>query len=159
MSAAVHLPVVGDVMAICGPCGGQCCKSWPGIPHPDDHGAPDVDAMRTNLRVLLATGRWVIDFDSLPWLDRDDPSAWYPRPAMVGEEGTQPPTHLGFATAAPCTFLVGGRCAIHETKPRGCRELVVVAPGKCRAPVGKVDAVDAWEPYQELLLALREEFL
>lgn len=151
----VRLPVVdsNERPDICGPCPAHCCNRWPGIPHPDDLGAPDVDALRANIAAMLATGRWAVDHDAESWLDRE-PYAWYLRPALRGSEGEQPPWDR-FQGSAPCTFLDGGRCSIYETRPRGCR-LVVPQPGYgCRSTTSKIDCVEWWKPYEALLLELR----
>lgn len=155
----MRLPIIdaNERPDLCAPCGGKCCEIWPGIPHPEDLGAPDLDTLRASVSALLRSGRWVVDHDASSWLDRE-PSAWYLRPAIRGTEGNQPPD-FEFDRSGPCTFLVDGRCEIYEHRPRGCRLVVPSSrlPDGCKTPVGKIAQVDPWEPYESMLLALRNE--
>lgn len=153
----MRLPLVdgNEHPDICGPCGGKCCTIWPGIPHPEDLGAPDVEVLRETVQALLATGRWVVDHDAHGWLE-PDPAAWYLRPAMKGSEGKQPPW-LSFEGAGTCTFFSEGRCEIYATRPRGCRALVPQVDTNCTAPLAKARQVDMWEPYEAMLVELRSE--
>jgi Fe-S-cluster containining protein len=149
------LPVVpgNERQDLCGPCGGKCCSIFPGIPHPEDLGAPDVETLRHNVRALVRSGRWVVAPDSRGrgWFEDDDYGDWYLRPALAGSEGEE----VYDFENGPCTFLRAGRCDIYPLRPRGCREVVPTAPGNCPTPRSKIDQVGDWEPYEELLHSVR----
>jgi Fe-S-cluster containining protein len=152
----MRLPVIDshERPDICGPCGGKCCTIWPGIPHPEDLGAPDREALRATATALVASGRWVVDHDAEGRID-GEPYDWYLRPALKGTEGSQPDQY-GFEGPGTCTFLVGGRCEIYDARPRGCRMLVPDTDVRnCKSPIRKIDEVQAWEPYESILLAIR----
>lgn len=148
---------------ICAPCGGKCCQSMPGTATPADVGAPDEPTMRVRLRSLLGTGRWAIDwwegdprpredqpFDEDGNLEWPDVSAYYLRPATVGQEGDVFDASFG----GRCTFHTSSGCAIFDTRPEGCRALEPATDGgPCvdRRTGSKQGGAVAWWPYREML--------
>lgn len=151
---------------ICGPCGGECCRYYPGIASPEDFGAPDVDVMRSRLNEALTSGRWAVDWwegDPRPYDERGDDgaddyrsSSEFIRPAMKGHEGQL--SHAGWS--GPCTFFTEGKgCALeHDARPRNCRGLIPMVGASCaEKDVSKVDYVRAWEPYLDLIASVLSE--
>lgn len=143
---AARLPVFVDA-SLCTPCGGNCCKTYPGIVSPEDVGAPDLERMTQRLEVMLRSGRYTID-----WWEGDDVE--FVRPAQVGHEGK----HRHGGGAGACSLLSESGCVLeHDDRPLGCRGLKPVpkAAGGCEPHESKEHQVHAWEPYQELLRAVR----
>lgn len=149
MNTARRLPVYVEP-EICGPCGGACCKTYPGIARPDDVGAPDRASMIPRIVSLLRSGKWAID-----WWAGD--GVRFLRPAMVGHEGQH--RHGGWR--GQCALLTPTGCSLeHDDRPFGCRLLEPnTAHGSACMPKGGPDKraqVFAWQPYQvELEGALR----
>jgi Fe-S-cluster containining protein len=154
----VHLPIAGshERPDLCTPCGGKCCETFPGVPHPNDLGAPDEDLLRATVRALLATGRWCVASDGRTgWGPDAEPAFFYLRPEIKEDESK---THFGLGGRGekygPCTFHGPGGCEIYETRPRGCRELVPDEDAaKCKSRQPREALFDAWEPYEWILLS------
>mgnify|MGYP003405811741 FL=1 len=144
---ARRLPVVNA--ALCGPCGGRCCKSMPGAAMPEDFA--DLAA----LEAAILTGRWTLDWlvgDVVYPYDLD--RVLFPRPAIVGCEGS--PSHGAYG--GQCTFLGATGCELaYERRPVECREL---EPGilTCESRYWKEDFAAAWRPHaaelEEMLVRL-----
>jgi Fe-S-cluster containining protein len=167
MSAVRSLPVLtNESAAICGPCGGKCCKGMPGIFSPEDLGAPNRAAMRERITGMLRTGSYAIDWwdgDPRPGKDYDDAdylsSVEFVRPAVKGHEGVLRHPSWGGA----CTFLGPTGCAhTFENRPSNCRELVPNPKGpkgSCKMPEGldKQAYVLMWLPYADLLDEIQDD--
>lgn len=148
---------------LCAGCGGECCRRYPGIYHPNDFldAQAIVDAIRS--------GRAVID-----WWD-GDPSPNPPVPAceFPGNEFCAPYRWVrGYFLRAPCVDergkthaprWGGGVCIHHSSsgcrlprqqRPHECR-LLVPAPdhGECRPADGldKQALAHLWRPWWPLL--------
>lgn len=148
--AARRLPVLSNERAdVCGPCGGECCKSGPGIFHPNDF----ADLPR-DLRLAIDSGRICLDwwegfFDGAPG------PVYFVRPAVVGHEGRA----LHPAWDGACANLTPSGCVLPFAKrPWQCRALVPKSNGKpCHYPGkpshegNKEMGVRAWLPHQGLL--------
>lgn len=162
------LPAATVSATICEPCGGKCCKSYPGINAPEDFGAPNRDEMRTRIRAALLSGRWAIDWwegDPRGYDHGDDDdylsSSEFIRPAQKGHENEI--EHAGWGGA--CTFLTATGCELaHDDRPRNCRGLIpTLGPMTCQerredgSPVEKVDYVLAWIPYLDVIADVRRE--
>ncbi|MBI5069534.1 MAG: hypothetical protein HZB56_14965 [Deltaproteobacteria bacterium] len=141
---------------ICGPCGGECCRTRPGFEAPERFlRAADPAA---HLAAALASGEWLLARHvGVPWrggVPPPDEVRWReilcPRPATVEER------RLGRAFASgersPCVFLEerGCRLAFAE-RPRMCRSLEPSAAGECLAAFGPGEAAAAWLPHQALV--------
>lgn len=48
--------------SICTPCGGRCCKTIPGMTHPDDWGAPNEAEMTDRIKAAFASGRYSLNW-------------------------------------------------------------------------------------------------
>ena len=151
------LPVVGSYERpdLCGPCGGQCCKTAPGAALPEDFGV-GTDEFESRIRSALATGRWAIDWwEGDPRDDGDGEldEAYYLRPATVGDEGRK--FHGGWG--GRCTFLGASGCEIFDNRPSGCRGLEPVSTDKCVVRrASKQDAAIAWIPFSSKLVEIAE---
>lgn len=146
----IDLPVFVDP-DLCGPCGGKCCKHYPGIAYPEDFGLPDVGRLWT----ALLTRLWVVD-----WWEGDPRTGFdeygrvcFVRPAMVGSiRWPEDPAWVG----SPCVFLGPGGCILSlDERPRGCCALEPLANSGCLDHSGgKLGAAMAWLPYQHILSAV-----
>lgn len=143
------LRVLPTTDAPCASCDARCCNTFPGVPSPEEFGAPNVDGMRAKLRALLDGGNWIVDHDSNGWLG-GDPTAWFPRPRMTYESGHI--NDISFADRGTCVLLVANRCSDYEERPAGCRSLVASANKRCGGTTSKAKQVDAWGPYERMLL-------
>lgn len=149
---------------VCGPCGGECCKRFPGASFPHDWGKTP-EKIQSSLLDALMTGQWCLDiWDGDPksrWAKATDDHgpgdgrsrSYYVRPAVKGREGHVYDFHSFFE---PCTFHTEKGCSIFEKRPTGCRAVIPDPTGKKNCgPVKsfgtKLDAVLAWYDYQELL--------
>lgn len=159
------LPIFNDRRedaAACGPCGGKCCKSMPGIATPEDFGAPDRDVMQSRLREALSSGRWAIDWwegDPRPDSHALD-AAYFVRPATWDKRGTLYDPSWG----GRCTFLGVKGCELeYDARPRNCRALIPRPGTSCvetdedGGRVNKDRYAIAWIPYIGLLLSVAEE--
>jgi hypothetical protein len=142
---------------LCAGCGGQCCRTRPGIEAPDRFLAtPDPVAA---LAAALASGDWVLaEHVGVPWVDGVEPTEdqrrrliRYPRPATLAEQG------LGGTPRdplAPCAFLDPDGCRLpFESRPRMCRALVPSPGCECETGWGRREAALDWLPHQGLVEA------
>lgn len=133
---------------LCGPCGGQCCKSIPGIYAPEDFGA-DLEAA---LRAGIKEGRVAFDY----WEeDGDLPMTYYARPPVRGRLDRLVDASWG----GPCSLLREEGCALTWfERPSGCRDLVPSPEGyhDCDSAShpgenSKLIQARAWSPYQDII--------
>ncbi|AJE04098.1 hypothetical protein [Geobacter pickeringii] len=142
---------------LCGACGGECCRTRPGIEAPGRFlAAPDPAG---HLRDLLASGLWVLDTHyGVPYDpakgERGDPDLIirYPRPA------TRPEQESGGISALPgageCVFLRADGCALpFADRPRACQALEPTAGFDCSSSWTRFDAARAWLPHQDTVAA------
>jgi Fe-S-cluster containining protein len=140
---------------LCAECGGQCCRTRPGIEAPDRFlAAPDpADALAT----ALASGDWVLaEHVGVPWVDGVEPPPdqrrrliRYPRPATLAEQGQG---GAPLDQPAPCAFLGSAGCRLpFESRPRMCQALAPSPGFECESGWGRREAALAWLPHQELV--------
>ncbi len=142
--------------SVCGPCGGECCRTRPGVEAPDRFlAAPDPPAA---LAEALASGDWVLlEHHGLPWVDGKPPApedalrvVRYPRPATLAER--QSGRVFEGAEQSPCVFLADGGCRLpFADRPRMCQSLEPHAAGECQAAWDRRAAALAWAPWQDLV--------
>lgn len=137
---------------LCAECGGQCCRTRPGIEGPERFlAAPDAGAA---LGAALTSGDWVLaEHVGVPWVAGVPPPEperrrliRYPRPATLAErgQGGAPRDDL-----APCSFLGERGCRLaFEARPRMCRALVPTPGFECEGDWGRREAALAWLPHQ-----------
>jgi hypothetical protein len=140
---------------ICARCGGDCCKTLPGIEWPERFlNSPDPAAA---LADLLLSGQWVLATHyGIPYAPENPPpdeirfkKIYYPRPATVEESGKGP---LALDAVGSCCLLGAEGCGLEfNDRPRLCQELVPDSSGDCLAPVNKGNAALAWLPYQVII--------
>lgn len=150
---------------LCAKCGGKCCKTIPGVCHPQDFGLPS-DLGEFKLKESLTSGRYCIDWwegdvRKLPYGHPDyRGQCYYIRPACKGKEGqlTDPTWNGGM-----CTFweLDKGCTLADLDRPTECRML---EPGdhdkgdRCQGHTdGKREAATLWLPYSQLIDKLIKE--
>jgi hypothetical protein len=140
----------------CAECGGQCCRSRPGLEAPERFLAAG-DPVAT-LAGLLAAGDWVLaEHVGLPWVDGVPPPEAerrrvirYPRPATLAERGA------GRASTdpapSPCVYLGEAGCRLpFAERPRMCRSLEPAVGFECEAAWDRLAAASAWAPWQGLV--------
>ncbi|HEU4384808.1 MAG TPA: hypothetical protein VFR85_15085 [Anaeromyxobacteraceae bacterium] len=142
--------------SVCGPCGGECCHTRPGVEAPDRFlAAPDPAAA---LADALRSGDWVLlEHHGLPWVDGNPPSprdagrvVSYPRPATLAERASG--RVFDGPERSPCVFLGSGGCRLSfAERPRMCQSLEPHAAGECEAAWDRRAAALAWAPWQDLV--------
>ena len=138
---------------LCARCGGQCCRTRPGIEAPDRFLAlPDPAAA---LAGLLARSEWVLEthygVPYTPGVTAPDPDRiiQYPRPATMSEQGT---TSVDIIAADDCVYLTPTGCnQPFESRPRMCRELIPDSCFECETPWGRREAALAWLHHQDII--------
>ena len=141
--------------SICGPCGGECCKTQPGATSPRQWGTT-AEEMTQNLAAAFITGRWAVDWwegDVDPNGDLDD--VYFVRPHAVGyDAGT---IFHGAGRNRQCNFLAKDGCTLKpEARPDGCLHLVPSISHRCELATGehpKKKYVLEWRPYQDVIMA------
>lgn len=127
-----RLPVLPKVnAALCGPCGGKCCKNAPGLTVPEDWESMEA------LEAALRSGDWGL---RTWWGDplervlerrlrrhgrlpvRPVDRVLIPRPAILGAPGSD------FGDEGQCVHLRHTGCSLGDRKPFQCRELVPRGP-------------------------------
>jgi hypothetical protein len=113
---------------------------------PSDFGSP-VDMSR--VRSALESGEWAIDC----W--EAEPRLWYLRPSTTNAIGKL----IDCSWGGKCIFLGESGCDLqHADRPSGCR---LLEPGKDDCidhGAGKLEAGEAWKPYNLYDLACSIEF-
>jgi hypothetical protein len=141
---------------LCGPCGGNCCKSAPGTTHPAQWGSTR-EEMIARLTVAFRTGKWAIDWwEGDPLIpDWEDENALgrvdFVRPAVLGKSDLRDPSWGG-----RCTFLRATGCELpHDERPVECQQLEPAPDGKdCRGHgQGKEANAIAWREFQDVIAA------
>jgi Fe-S-cluster containining protein len=136
---------------LCAECGGQCCRTRPGIEAPERFLAGSDPAAA--LAEALASGDWVLaEHVGVPWERGVEPPEAerrrvirYPRPATVRERGGGVPRD----DLAACTFLGEAGCRLaFADRPRMCRALVPTPGFECEGDWGRREAALAWLPHQ-----------
>ncbi len=141
---------------ICGPCGGECCRSRPGFEAPERFlAAPDPAGA---LATALASGEWLLARHvGIPWRGGQPPPdevRWReilcPRPATEGERRSGRVFTSG--ECSPCVFLAPEGCRLpFADRPRMCRSLEPSAAGECLAAFGPGEAAEVWLQHQPLV--------
>jgi Fe-S-cluster containining protein len=136
---------------LCAECGGQCCRTRPGLEAPERFlSAPEPAAA---LAEALASGDWVLaEHVGVPWVDGVEPPEAerrrlirYPRPATLAERAEGAPSDA----LAPCTYLGAEGCRLaFEARPRMCRAVVPTPGFECEGDWGRLEAALAWLPHQ-----------
>jgi len=141
------IPIAYEKPELCGPCGGNCCKAYPGSCMPIDFGLPDTKS----LTKAIKGGTFAIDWwEGDPRDGQDDLSqAYFVRPATKGQEGK---TFDG-SWGGECHFLTEKGCSLSTVdRPSGCRLLEPWPNHECQTHgADKQDSAIAWLPYTDLL--------
>jgi Fe-S-cluster containining protein len=144
--------------SLCAECGGQCCRSRPGVEAVERFlAAADPVAA---LGAALASGDWVLaDHVGLPWTDGVPPPEperrrliRYPRPATAAERGSGRAS--SDPAASPCVFLGEAGCRLaFADRPRMCRSLEPAVGFECEAAWDRLAAARDWAPWQAMVEA------
>lgn len=141
--------------SICARCGGQCCRTRPGIEAPERFLAlPDP---ATALAELLLRHEWMLEthygVPYTPGVTAPDPDRiiQYPRPATVIEQRAD---NKDQSRSDDCTYLTPTGCSLaFEARPRMCRELIPDSCFECESPWGRREAALAWLHHQDIIQA------
>lgn len=141
---------------LCGICGGECCRTKPGIEGPKRFLAAPNPAEA--LRSALASGLWVLaEHYGVPRPEGTaaqpgdmDRVLYYPRPATRAEH-----PRAAFSTedeGRECVFLGEGGCLLpFAERPRMCRALEPDVNFECTTSWSRREAALAWLPWQHLI--------
>ncbi len=146
------LPIIlnNEAPNICTPCGGKCCKNFPGMFHPKQFGY-NWEEIEPQLRTLLEQKRIQLDY----W--EGDSKVYFPLPTIKGEEwrGIFNPTWGG-----PCSWLGEQECTVKfEKRPWGCQFLEATTCQTKENPFyNKAQAKEDWAPYSNQLKTLGISF-
>lgn len=144
-----------ESVTICGACGGDCCRTRPGIESPARFLAA-ADPARELAR-MLASGLWVLDtHHGVPYDpetgETGDPDRiiLYPRPATRQEQAA------GSLHAVPgageCVLLGDKGCTLpFAERPRACQALEPAADFACTSSWTRFDAAREWLQHQDLV--------
>jgi|GEM_PF-1110103 len=150
-------PKSNEDAALCGACGGDCCRTRPGIEAPERFLAAANPA--EELARLLASGLWVLDTHyGVPYdpakgeTGAPDRIILYPRPATRREHAA------GSLQAVPgageCVLLGDHGCTLPFTeRPRACQALEPAADFACTSSWSRFDAAREWQHHQDVITA------
>jgi len=133
---------------VCGPCGGKCCKTMPGIVHPDD-----IEMSEEHLTTLITEKGYQIDcWENNPFDDgREIGQVFYLRPQTIKARNQV----FDFSWGGQCVFLGDTGCQLDWiTRPSQCRALVPKANHMCSFDdpnFSKKELAKAWFPHSEFL--------
>ena len=152
-----------ECRTICAVCGGDCCRTMPGIDSPERYlAAPDPTGA---LFQTLASGLWVLDRHyGLPPGDNGEPQImaselllFYPRPATLAERDTVGIMAQG--GVGECVFLDTDGCRLSfSDRPRMCQALEPDTTFECTSSWTRLAAARAWLPLQELVATVLRRF-
>ncbi len=144
---------------LCSICGGECCRTKPGIDGPERVLAAEDPA--EELVRFLTSGFWVLDRHygtppggtSAPGNGDGERLIYYLRPATLVER------EQGSLTAIPgpgeCVFLAEEGCRLpFAERPRMCRALEPEVNFECSSSWTRGDAALAWLPCQQMVTAV-----
>lgn len=141
--------------SLCSACGGECCRTRPGIE------APGRFLRSTNpaeeLARLLASGQWVLDRHyGIPYSpekgETGDPDRiiLYPRPATRQEREAGEIQVL--PGAGECVLLGKDGCTLpFEERPRACQALAPAEGFACTSSWTRFDAAREWLSHQDMV--------
>lgn len=148
-----------ECQVLCSICGGECCRTKPGIDSPERFlaAADPVGA----LFEVLSSGLWVLDRHygtpprgetaGLPGTTEN--LIRYPRPATTAERDAGSLTAV--AGACECVFLAEDGCLLpFDERPRMCRALEPEINFECSSSWTRGDAALAWLPWQGIVAAV-----
>jgi Fe-S-cluster containining protein len=133
-------------MSICSECGGECCKAFPGIFHPEDF--QDVEK-EYNPKIMC------LDWWEGYYEDTDVHMPYFIRMRCVSDGDRMSSATWG----GECVNLGKRGCKLpRKRRAAQCIQLVASADGNCTIDekYTKVELVRAWLPYQEQLKKIRE---
>lgn len=139
---------------ICKECGGSCCKTQPGIVHPNQLGNT-YEQVRSNVKSMLKNGFCVDSWDpDAEFADR----IYYIRPSMKGYEDRK--YHAGWMET--CVFHSNDGCSLDREKmPFQCLALVPNKDNLCQYPkeskASKREIVQSWKNFLKVFQNLIPE--
>lgn len=144
-----------ESVTTCSACGGDCCRTRPGIEGPERFLSAANPA--EELARLLASGLWVLDTHyGVPYDpekgEKGDPDRiiLYPRPATRAEQGAG--SIFAIPGAGECVLLGDEGCTLpFEERPRACQALEPAADFACTSSWTRFDAAREWLHHQDLV--------
>lgn len=153
-----EIPITNNEdFSVCGACGGDCCRTRPGIEAPGRFLAAANPA--EELARLLASGLWVLDtHHGVPYDpgkgEKGDPDRiiLYPRPA-TGQERAEG-SIFALPGAGECVLLGDDGCTLpFPERPKACQALEPAADFACTSSWSRFDAAREWQHHQVLVSA------
>lgn len=146
-----------ECFRLCTLCGGECCKTKPGIEAPERFVRGS--SVETLLTEALSSGLWVLDrHRGVPTAAETKPderdrfiTIWYPRPATIRErsEGAL----FGSGEAGACVFLTESGCRLSfADRPLMCSALEPDVAFECSSSWTRLDAALAWLPFRQQVI-------
>lgn len=153
-----EIPITNNEdFSVCGACGGDCCRTRPGIESPGRFLAAANPA--EELSRLLASGLWVLDtHHGVPYDpgkgEKGDPDRiiLYPRPATRQEQAAG--SLRVVPGAGECVLLGDDGCTLpFAERPRACQALEPAADFACTSSWTRFDAAREWQHHQDVITA------
>jgi len=140
---------------LCHACGGECCRTRPGIEAPERFLAEANPAEA--LALLLASGLWVLDRHyGIPYSpekgEQGDPDRiiLYPRPATRTEHATR--SIFALPGEGECVLLGNDGCTLpFAERPKACQALEPAAGFACTSTWSRFDAAREWVSHQDMV--------
>lgn len=153
--AVLLSPENNEDVSVCSACGGDCCRTRPGIEAPERFLAAANPA--EELTRLLASGLWVLDTHyGIPYDpekgETGDPDRiiHYPRPATRQEHAAG--SLRVVPGAGECVLLGDGSCTLpFPERPKACQALEPAADFACTSSWTRFDAAREWQHHQDLV--------
>lgn len=144
-----------ESVTTCSACGGDCCRTRPGIESPERFLAAANPV--AELARLLASGHWVLDTHyGVPYDpakgEKGDPDRiiHYPRPATRQEHASR--SLRVVPGAGECVLLEDQGCTLpFAERPRACQALEPAADFACTSSWTRFDAAREWQHHQDLV--------
>ncbi len=153
MAKSLDQSTSNESKQICSSCGGDCCRTKPGIEAPERFQAGE--ELAESLAEHLASGYWVLDHhyglpptQDSPGIPAADLELFYPRPANRGELHME--SNLPAEKAMECVFLDHSGCRLpFAERPLMCRALKPAADFNCSSDWTRREAALSWYPWQQ----------
>ena len=140
--------------SLCSSCG-ECCKSIPGIVHPNELKEVTVESLSQMIKNGYQFDYWEGNITGKP--EHDEITAYYLRPQTKKSVGKMVDASWG----GECVFLTETGCSkAFDQRPTQCRALKPAENGNCsyEKKYSKIEVIKAWLPYNNVITKLVNEY-